>query len=135
MSKVENKFNPAKLVVETFRIIGSNFECDCYIPGEDTDGTFQKSVTMDELFNHITAADKKVWVTNSLDTQELEGMTFTQWLGEHLSDDMHGNQHDSDMIETLAEIINKREKRVLVSGFPDVWERLTSILSPVKKTA
>lgn len=114
-----------KVLVEHFEENNGVFTCDCLIA--DSGETFERTVTHTEIEQHLGFM---VDVTNPCDTQDSEPVMWYEYFSE---------MGISEKCSLFAEMINKREKRNIISDMPDVFARLGEILNPfsdtIKKTA
>lgn len=122
MTKVKNS-NQTRVLVEDFTENNGVYTCDCLIAS--TGESFEKEVSNEQIEAHLGFM---VDVTNQCDTQENEPVMWWEYFSELCI---------SDKCSLFAEIINKREKRNIISEMPDVFNQLAAILNPFsnRKTA
>lgn len=120
MSKVKNS-TQTKALVDNFEENNGVYTCDCIIP--ETGEEFTRTVTNHDIEAHLGFM---VDVTNQNDTQECEPVMWYDHFYE---------MGITEKCSLFADIINKREKRNIISDMPDVFERLSAILNPFPNAA
>ena len=89
------------------------YTCQCYTPGDPNEkGYTEKTVTTQELKEHLCDKFGKIDVTLKNDWQSVQPVMFWAWINEAST---------AQVYDVLTDIINKREGRVELADLPEAF--------------